>query len=181
MLNYGSAIIREPPSLATLDVMTTDPQSLIGQSLPAITLLTMRDGKPTPVGADEFAKGNWVIVGVPGAFTPTCHARHLPGFVDSAAEFAAKNYSVAFLTTNDVFVTHAWGESNKADDILMLADSDNSASAALGLSLDLTKTKMGMRTERFAMVLNNGIIAQLEIDSAGSFGKTSAETVLAAI
>ncbi|MCH9780644.1 MAG: peroxiredoxin [Alphaproteobacteria bacterium] len=163
--------------------MPADPMSLINSPLPSSLMwMTMRQGSPQPVGADALAEGKWVLIGVPGAFTPTCHARHLPGFVDNMKAFADRSVRVAFMTTNDVFVTDAWGKANNVgDDVLMLADPDNSVSMALHLSLDLSAAKLGMRTQRFAMTIDNGVITSLAIDSGGSFEKTSAESVLAAL
>jgi peroxiredoxin len=120
-----------------------------------------------------------VLFSVPGAFTPTCSAKHLPGFVERADEILGKGVdTIACMAVNDVFVMHAWGKSAKADRILMLADGNGEFTRTLGLELDATGFGMGQRSQRFALVADDGVVSDLFVESPGEFRVSSAEYVL---
>lgn len=152
----------------------------VGLSIPDITLSTMLDGKPAPLGTHELFRGKKVVLfAVPGAFTPTCSARHLPGFIDLAPSFREKGIdTVACMAVNDVFVMDAWGKQAGADDILMLADGNAEFSTALGLDVDASAFGMGTRSQRFALVADDGIVSHLFVEEPGEFRVSSAEHVL---
>ncbi len=138
-----------------------------------------KDGMAT-VSTDELFKGRKVVLfSVPGAFTPTCDAKHLPGFVNHAAEFKAKGYTVACMAVNDAFVMGAWGKASNTDDkVLMLADGNGDYSRALGLELDGRGFGMGMRGQRFAIVVENGVANHVNIEAPGKFEVSAAEYLL---
>jgi peroxiredoxin len=120
-----------------------------------------------------------VLFSVPGAFTPTCSAKHLPGFVERADEILGQGVdTIACMAVNDVFVMHAWGKSAKADRILMLADGNGEFTRAMGLELDATKFGMGQRSQRFALVADDGVVSDLFVESPGEFRVSSAEYLL---
>ncbi|HEX5421698.1 MAG TPA: peroxiredoxin, partial [Gammaproteobacteria bacterium] len=121
-----------------------------------------------------------VLFSVPGAFTPTCSMKHLPGFVDKADALKAKGVdTIACMAVNDAFVMSAWGKSaNVGDKIVMLADGNGEYARALGLELDASKFGMGKRSQRFSIVVEDGIARQVNIEPPGSFGVSSAETAL---
>jgi peroxiredoxin len=124
-----------------------------------------------------------VLFAVPGAFTPTCDARHLPGFVELADQFRAKGVdAIACLSVNDVFVMKAWGKSGGVGDkIVMLADGNGDYTRALGLTLDATGFGMGERSQRYAMVVENGVVKQLFVEAGGDFKVSAADYVLARV
>jgi peroxiredoxin len=155
----------------------------IGDRIPDSTLTTMGEQGPLPLTTAELFGGKKVVlVSIPGAFTPTCSARHLPGFVDHADElFAAGIDTIAFFAVNDVFVMNAWGKSAGADKILMLADGNGEFATALGLTFDATAFGMGHRSQRFALVAEDGVVTKLFIEGPGEFKVSSAEHVLASL
>ena len=155
----------------------------IGDRIPDSTLTTMGEQGPLPLTTAELFGGKKVVlVSIPGAFTPTCSARHLPGFVDHADElFAAGIDTIAFFAVNDVFVMNAWGKSAGADKILMLADGNGEFATALGLTFDATAFGMGQRSQRFALVAEDGVVTKLFIEGPGEFKVSSAEHVLASL
>lgn len=156
----------------------------VGEVLPTGTLTMMSKDGPKPVTTHELFKGKKVVLfSVPGAFTPTCHARHLPGYVHEAAAFRAKGIdTVACMAVNDVFVMDAWGKAGGAgDSVLMLADGNADYVRALGLELDATAWGMGVRGQRFALVADDGVVTHLMIEAPGDFKVSSAEHVLAAL
>lgn len=152
-----------------------------GDRIPEATLMTMVDGNPKPISTtDVFAGKKVVLFAVPGAFTPTCSARHLPGFIDHLEEFHAAGIdTVACMAVNDVYVMDAWSKSSGADRILMLADGNAGFARALGLDLDASDWFMGLRSQRFALVAEDGVVTALFIEQAGEFKVSSAENVLA--
>ena len=152
----------------------------VGGRIPESTLGLMGDDGPTTVGTNEFFAGRKVVLfAVPGAFTPTCSARHLPGFVDQADNILAQGVdTIACMSVNDVFVMNAWGKSAGADRIAMLADGNGEFTRALGLELDATAWGMGQRSQRFALIAVDGVVAELFVESAGEFRVSSAEHVL---
>ena len=155
----------------------------IGDRIPAAVLSQMSENGPQPLQTTQYFAGRKVVlISVPGAFTPTCSAYHLPGFVKHADEFTRKGIdAIACMSVNDVFVMHAWGKSAQAADIDMLADGNGEFSKALGLELDATAFGMGQRSQRFALVADDGIVTHLMVEAPGEFRVSSAESVLASI
>ena len=153
----------------------------IGERLPntALTVATPDGPRPTTV-QEVFAGKRAVLFAVPGAFTPTCSARHLPGFLDKAAELKAKGIDlIACLAVNDAFVMRAWAESQDvADDILMLADGAAEFTKAVGLEMDASSHGLGLRSQRYAMVLDDAVVKALNVEEGGEFRVSSAEHVL---
>ena len=152
----------------------------VGDSIPSITLTTMSENGPNPIDASKYFAGRRVVLfSVPGAFTPTCSAYHLPGFVEHAAAFKSKGIdAIACVSVNDVFVMHAWGNSAKADGVDMLADGNGEFATALGLASDASAYGMGLRSKRFALVADDGIVTHLMVEAPGEFKVSSAESVL---
>ena len=153
----------------------------VGDRIPEANLTAMTDTGPDAVSTSAyFAAGKVVLFSVPGAFTPTCSAKHLPGFVDNADALFAKGVdAIACMAVNDVFVMSAWGRSAAADRIDMLADGNSEFASALGLELDASAFGMGQRSQRFALVAEDGIVTRLFVEGPGEFGVSSAEHVLA--
>jgi peroxiredoxin len=152
-----------------------------GEPMPAGKLMKMTKDGPQKVGTDELFKGKTVVLfSVPGAFTPTCDAKHLPGFVEQADKFKAKGVdTVACMAVNDVFVMNAWGKSgNVGDKVQMLADGNGEYSRALGLELDASGYGMGQRGQRFAIVAKDGVAQKVLVEAPGEFKVSSAEHVL---
>ena len=155
-----------------------------GDRVPDVEVMEMAGGKPTPVSLAELSKGKRVVVfAVPGAFTPTCHAKHLPGFVQRADEIKAKGVDeIVCLAVNDVFVMDAWGRASGAEGkVRMLADGNGDLARALGLELDASGFGMGRRSQRFAMVLRDGVVEKLLVEPGPGLSVSSAESVLAAL
>jgi len=153
----------------------------VGERIPAAILKHMTKDGPTNLSTDELFNGKTVVLfSVPGAFTPTCHAKHLPGFVAHVAAFKAKGVdTIACLAVNDVFVMGAWGKaSGVGDDIEMLADGNAEFTRALGLELDATGFGMGIRGKRFALVAKDGVVTHLNVEAGGEFRVSTAEYVL---
>ena len=155
----------------------------VGDRIPDSVLTQMSEQGPQPVSTATYFGGRKVVlVSVPGAFTPTCSAYHLPGFVENAAEFKQKGIdAIACMAVNDVFVMHAWGESSHADGIDMLADGNGEFSEAMGLEMDASAFGMGKRSQRFALVADDGIVTQLLVEAPGEFRVSSAESVLSVL
>ena len=155
----------------------------IGDSIPSAMLKTMGENGPQPLATTQYFTGRKVVLfSVPGAFTPTCSAYHLPGFVELADEFKRKGIdAIGCMSVNDVFVMHAWGKSANATGIDMLADGNGEFSKALGLEMDASAFGMGQRSHRFALVADDGIITHLMVEAPGEFRVSSAESVLAAL
>ena len=153
-----------------------------GERMPAGTFKRMTKEGPKDLSTDELFKGKTVVLfSVPGAFTPTCDAKHLPGFVQLADQILAKGVNtIACMAVNDVFVMNAWGKaSGVGDKILMLADGNGDYAKALGLELDAKGHGLGMRGQRFAVVVKDGVATHVEIEQPGQFKVSSAEHVLA--
>ena len=153
----------------------------VGERMPAGTLKVMTKDGPKDVSTDDLFKGKKVVLfSVPGAFTPTCDAKHLPGFVQLADQIRAKGVdTIACMSVNDVFVMNAWGKaSNVGDKILMLADGNGDYAKALGLELDGTKFGMGTRGQRFALVVDNGVLKSVNVEEPGQFKVSAAEHIL---
>jgi peroxiredoxin len=150
--------------------------------MPAGTFGVMTEAGPGALSTDElFAGKKVVLVSVPGAFTPTCSAKHLPGFVERAGEFFGKGVdTIACMAVNDTFVMNAWGKDQNVDDkVKMLADGNGEYARALGLELDGSGFGMGMRGQRFAILVDDGVVSHLAVEAPGKFEVSSAEAVLA--
>jgi peroxiredoxin len=144
--------------------------------------MQMKDGGPKPVSTDDLFKGKKVaLFALPGAFTPTCSAKHLPGFIKQAGALKAKGIdAIACVSVNDAFVMGAWGESQGAGDtVMMLADGNGDFTRALGLEMDATKFGMGKRSQRYSMVVDNGVVTALNVEAPGAFEVSSADHMLA--
>lgn len=152
----------------------------VGDSIPSAALTTMSGNGPEPIDASKYFAGRRVVLfSVPGAFTPTCSAYHLPGFVEHASDFKDKGIdAIACVAVNDVFVMHAWGNSANADGVDMLADGNGDFATALGLESDASAYGMGLRSKRFALVADDGIVTHLMVEAPGEFKVSSAESVL---
>ena len=153
----------------------------VGDTIPSATLNIMTEDGPSAITTDDIFKGKTVaLFGLPGAFTPTCSAQHLPGFVANADALKAKGVdSIVCLAVNDVFVMGAWGkDQNVGDKVTLVADGSAQFTKAAGLELDLTERGLGLRCQRFSMVVDDGVVKSLNIDPAGSFEATSAEKIL---
>jgi len=155
-----------------------------GDRMPAGTLKTMTKDGPKDVSTEELFKGKKVVLfSVPGAFTPTCDAKHLPGFVQHAADIKGKGIdTIACMAVNDVFVMNAWGKhANVGDKVLMLADGNGDYAKALGLELDGRGFGMGTRGQRFSILVDNGVAKSVNIEAPGQFKVSSAEHILGQI
>ena len=153
----------------------------VGDRIPNVSLKYMdKDGMQT-VSTDDLFKGKRVVLfALPGAFTPTCSAKHLPGFVNHFDQIKSKGVdTVACLSVNDAFVMDAWGkQQNATDKVLMLADGNADFSKAVGLTMDGTGYGMGLRASRYAMVVNDGVVKAINVEAPGAFEVSSAEAVL---
>ena len=152
----------------------------VGDRVPSVKLAHMTDGGPGEITSEELFGGRKVVVfAVPGAFTPTCSAAHLPGFVANADKIRAKGVDdVVCLSVNDAFVMDAWGKAQNADAIHMVADGSGEFAKAAGLELDLVSRGLGMRSQRYAMVVEDGVVTHLHVDEPAKLDKSSAESVL---
>lgn len=151
----------------------------VGDKLPNVTVKIMGAEGPQDIQTDDIFSGKKVVLfAVPGAFTPTCSAAHLPGFVVNYDKLKEKGVdTVACMAVNDVFVMDAWGKSQNAENLMMVADGNADFSEALGLEMDATGFGMGVRSKRFALVADDGTVTALEVDEKG-FEKSSAENIL---
>lgn len=155
-----------------------------GEKMPSGTFGIMTESGPGAISTDDlFAGKKVVLVSVPGAFTPTCSMNHLPGFVDHAGALRDKGVdTIACMAVNDVFVMDAWGKDRSVgDDVLMLADGNGEYAQALGLELDATGFGMGMRGQRFVIVVDDGVATHVAIEAPGQFEVSKAESVLDAL
>lgn len=153
----------------------------VGDRLPDATFLTMSGGEPKPVTTAELFDGRTVaLLAVPGAFTPTCSARHLPGFKDHAEALKARGVDqIACVSVNDVFVMGAWAENQGlGDDILLLADGSADFTRAIGLEMDASGFGMGQRSQRYSMLVRDGVVEQLNVEEPGQFNVSSADYLL---
>lgn len=155
-----------------------------GEKMPAGAFGVMTEAGPGAISSDDlFAGKKVVLVSVPGAFTPTCSAQHLPGFVQQAAELKGKGVdTIACMAVNDVFVMDAWGkDQGVGEDVMMLADGNGEYAAALGLSLDASGFGMGTRGQRFAIIVDDGVATHVAVEGPGEFEVSKAESILAAL
>ena len=155
-----------------------------GDRIPDGKLKVMGPDGPQNVDAAELlGKGRVVLFSVPGAFTPTCNAKHLPGYIEKAGEIRARGVDkIVCLAVNDVFVMGAWGKAAGAGDaVVMAADGNGDFTRALGLELDARGFGMGMRGQRFALMIENGVVRQVHVEAPGEFKVSSAEHILASL
>ncbi len=152
----------------------------VGDRLPDVKLVKATENGPEAVQSADYFKGKKVaLFSVPGAFTPTCSARHLPGFVDKAQEFKAKGVDEIVATAvNDPFVLGAWNKAAGSEDITMLADGNGEFAEALGLTMDGSAFGLGKRGQRFSMVVEDGVVKELNVEAPGDFKVSSAEHML---
>ncbi len=152
----------------------------VGDRLPSVPLTIATADGPQPTTSDEFFKGRKVaLFAVPGAFTPTCSARHLPSYVDKAAELKAKGIDeIVGTSVNDAFVMSAWNQHQGSEDLKMLADGNGEFAKAVGLTMDGSKFGMGERSQRYSMVVNDGVVEQLNVEAPGEYKASSAEHML---
>ena len=154
----------------------------VGDRLPDATLHIMTEAGPKPVTTTELFAGKKVVLfALPGAFTPTCSAKHLPGFVEQASAIKAKGVdSIICLSVNDVFVMDAWGKDQQVGDaIIMVADGNGSFTRAVGLEMDGSGFGMGQRSQRYALIAEDGVVTALEVEQPREFKVSSAEAILA--
>ena len=152
----------------------------VGDKLPNITLSTMAEEGPKPISVEELCAGKKVVLfAVPGAFTPTCSNQHLPGFISNSATLKEKGVDlVACISVNDPFVMAAWSKDrDAAEDVLMLADGNAEFTSAIGLEMDVSGFGMGMRSQRYSMVIDNGVVSSLNVESGPVLDVSSAETL----
>ncbi len=155
-----------------------------GDALPDVTFMTMTADGPAPVSTDDVFAGRTVaLFAVPGAFTPTCSAKHLPGFIEKAGELKAKGVDrIACTSVNDVFVMDAWGrDQNAGDAVMMLADGNGDFAKAVGLVLDGSRFGMGERSQRYSMLVKDKTVETLFVEEGGDFAVSSAEHMLKAL
>ncbi|MGH9003789.1 MAG: peroxiredoxin [Acidimicrobiia bacterium] len=154
----------------------------VGDKIPDVKLTTLTDEGLTAVQSTEvLGSGKVVLIGVPGAFTPTCNDHHLPGFVLRADELRDKGVdTIACVATNDAFVMGAWGKASGAEgNVVMLADGNGEFTAALGLSFDLSSRGFGTRSRRYAAILENGVVTDIAVEEGRDVGVSSVAAVLA--
>ena len=154
-----------------------------GDRLPEATLHVMRDGRPTAVTTGDLFGGKKVVLfAVPGAFTPTCSQAHLPGFVANADNIKAKGVdSIVCVAVNDAFVMDAWGADRNAEELVMAGDGNGEFTAAIGLELDGRGFGLGTRSERYAMIVDDGVVTKLAVEAPGAFEVSKAEAILEAL
>ena len=152
----------------------------VGDKLPSATLVKATENGPEAVSTDEYFAGKTVaLFAVPGAFTPTCSAKHLPSFVEKDAELKAKGVDeIACTSVNDPFVLGAWSKSSDAGGVTMLADGNGDFAEALGLTMDGSKFGMGKRSQRYSMIVKDGVVTQLNVEGPGEYKVSSAEHML---
>jgi len=154
----------------------------VGDKLPNVTLTQATAEGPKPISSEEFFKGKRVgLFAVPGAFTPTCSAKHLPGFKQLAGEIKAKGVDeIACLSVNDAFVMRAWAEDQAVgDDITMLADGGGDFTRAVGLEMDGSRFGLGQRSQRYSMIVDDGVVKELNVEAPGEFKVSAADYMLA--
>ena len=152
----------------------------VGDKIPQAALTIATADGPQPTNSEDYFAGKKVaLFAVPGAFTPTCSARHLPSFVDKAGDLKAKGVDeIACISVNDPFVMGAWGKADGSDDITMLADGNGAFTEALGLDFDGSRFGMGKRSQRYSMIVNDGVVEQLNVEAPGEYRTSSAEYML---
>ncbi len=154
-----------------------------GEKLPEATMHTMKEGRPTPVTtADLFAGKKVVVFAVPGAFTPTCSQAHLPGYVVKADDIKAKGVDdIVCISVNDAFVMGSWGDSANAEALTMVGDGNGDFTKAIGLEMDGSGFGLGTRSQRYAMIVDDGVVTKLSVEAPGQFEVSAAEAILEAL
>ena len=154
-----------------------------GDKLPEATVHTIRDGMPAPVSTSElFSSKKVVLFAVPGAFTPTCSEQHLPGYVENADAIKGKGVdSIVCVAVNDAWVLDAWGQDRGADDLTIVGDGNGDFTRALGLEMDGSGFGLGTRSQRYAMIVEDGTITKLAVEGPGEFDVSRAEAILEAL
>ena len=152
----------------------------VGDRIPGVQLSIVTPNGPEQVSSKDYFAGRRVaLFAVPGAFTPTCSARHLPSYVEKAGELKGKGVDeIACVSVNDPFVMGAWNERDGSADITMLADGNGAFADAVGLAMDGSKFGMGKRSQRYSMLVNDGVVEQLNVEAPGEYRASSAETLL---
>ncbi len=152
----------------------------VGDTIPDVPLTIATSDGPQPTTSGEYFKGKRVaLFAVPGAFTPTCSARHLPSYVDKAGEIKARGVDeIACVSVNDPFVMAAWGERDGSGEITMLADGNGQFAEAVGLEMDASGFGMGKRSQRYSMLVNDGVVEQVNVEAPGEYRASSAEHLL---
>ena len=152
----------------------------VGDRIPDVQLTLATPEGPIPVKSSDYFAGKRVaLFAVPGAYTPTCSARHLPSYVEKAAELKSKGVDeIAATSVNDAFVLGAWNRDQGSSDITMLADGNGEFAEALGLTMDASKFGMGKRSQRYSAIVNDGVVEQLNVEAPGEYSASSAETML---
>jgi glutaredoxin/glutathione-dependent peroxiredoxin len=152
----------------------------VGDRIPDVPITIATPDGPQPTTSGDYFRGKRVaLFAVPGAFTPTCSARHLPSYVEKAADLKGKGIDeIACISVNDPFVMGAWGDRDGSGDITMLADGNGDFAEATGLGMDASKFGMGKRSQRYSMVVNDGVVEQLNVEAPGEYRASSAETML---
>jgi peroxiredoxin len=178
-LGRGKALDRTVVHLGLFEERTMTIK--VGDRLPDATFKVMKDGKPADLTTAELTKGKKVaLFAVPGAFTPTCSVKHLPGYKEKAAELRGKGVdTIACVSVNDVFVMNAWGKDQQVgDDVVMLADGNGAFAKAVGLEMDGTGFGMGSRSKRYSMIVQDGVVKQLNVEGPGEFKVSAADYLL---
>jgi peroxiredoxin len=153
----------------------------VGDTLPQATFMTMTAEGPRPLSTDDIFKGAKVaLLALPGAFTPTCSAKHLPGYKEKVADFKAKGVDkIVCVSVNDVFVMGAWAKDQGiTDEVTLLADGNGDFTKAIGLEFDGSKFGMGLRSQRYSMVVTDGVVATLNVEEGGEFKVSAADYML---
>ncbi len=153
----------------------------VGDKIPSATVSVMGQDGPAPMTTDEIFSGKKVVLfALPGAFTPTCSVKHLPGFVAAAGDIKAKGVDpIACLSVNDAFVMGAWGkDQNVGDDVLLLADGSAALTTALDTTLDLTERGLGVRSRRYSAIVDDGVVTHINLEDGGGFEVSDAATIL---
>jgi len=153
----------------------------VGDKIPAATFRYLSPEGPKEITSDELFGGKKVaFFAVPGAFTPTCSQRHLPSYIDKAAALKAKGIeTIACVAVNDAFVMGAWGKASNSDDkVMMLADGNGDFARAIDLELDATRAGLGKRSQRYSMLVDNGVVTALHVEAPGKFEVSDADTML---
>ena len=158
-------------------------KNIEGQKIPEVTFRTREGSDWKDVSSKEIFDGKKVVVfALPGAFTPTCSAKHLPGYVEKLGDFKKKGIDVACLAVNDAFVMNAWAKDQKVpENLMMLADGNGTFSKALGLEMDGSAFGLGMRGKRFALYADDGVVKKINVEAPGEFKVSSAEAMLEAV
>jgi peroxiredoxin len=168
--------------LPTLSREEPDMTIKVGDPIPSATLNLLRDGVQAVDSQELFAGKKMVLFAVPGAFTPTCSAKHLPGYTEHFADFKSRGIDVACMAVNDAFVMDAWAKHQDVPEgMAMLADGNGAFTRALGLEMDATGFGMGLRSKRFALYAEDGIVKKVWVEAPGEFKVSSAEAVLQAL